>query len=184
LIDISLIQACTSGDRRAQQTLYAELSPMIYSVCRRYLKQDCSVEDAFAETFVIIFTKMATLKEPAAVFGWARRIAVNQCLQMLRKQVSFNVALEDIKYEPEYAQTSSQKLEHNDLLQLVQLLPDGCRSIFNLFVIEGYSHKEIATMLRISEGTSKSQVNVARMKLQKLVAIHYEIKSDENGIAR
>lgn len=184
MIDTKLIQACTSGDRRAQQLLYSELSPMVFSVCKRYLSNEATVEDAFAESFVIIFTKIESLKEVAAVYGWAKRIAVNQCLQILRKQVSFNVNIEDIKFDPIFDQSSTQQLEHNDLLKLVYLLPDGCRSVFNLFAIEGYSHKEIAAKLHISEGTSKSQVNVARVKLQKLIATHYELKSKENGIAK
>lgn len=182
----AIIQACISGERKAQHDLYLQLSPMLHSTCKRYLKHDMEIEDALAEAFVLIFTKLGTLKDAAALFGWAKRIAVNQCLQIIRKRVSFNLSLEDIKQEPVFEQSNSQALEHQDLLKLLQYLPDGCRSVFNLFVIEGYGHKEISEMLQISEGTSKSQMNVARIKLQKLVKHHYQIKEEEekNGMAR
>lgn len=181
----AIIQACISGERKAQHTLYLQLSPMLHSTCKRYLKNDLEIEDALAEAFVLIFTKLDTIKDTAALYGWAKRIAVNQCLQIIRKRVSFNISLDDIKQEPAFDQSSSQALEHKDLLKLLQYLPDGCRSVFNLFVVEGYSHREISEMLQISEGTSKSQVNVARIKLQKLVKHHYKIKEEEeNGMAR
>lgn len=180
----AIIKACISGDRKAQHTLYLQLAPMLHSVCKRYLKAEMEIEDALAEAFVLIFTKMNTLKDAEALFGWAKRVAVNQCLQQLRKKVNFNLSLDDIKHEPVFEQSTTQELEHKDLLKLLDYLPDGCRSIFNLFAIEGYSHKEIAVLLQISEGTSKSQVNVARVKLQKLVKHHYDLKNEENGIAK
>ncbi len=173
-----------SGDRKAQHSLYVQLSPMLNSVCKRYLKQDTEVEDALAESFVLIFTKLNALKDADALFGWAKRVAVNQCLQIIRKRTSFNLSLDDIKQEPILESSSSQNLEHKELLQLLQYLPDGCRSVFNLFAVEGYSHKEISEMLQISEGTSKSQVNVARIKLQKLVKHYYQIRIEEDEIAR
>ncbi len=180
----AIIKACISGDRKAQHNLYLQLSPMLYSVCKRYLKLDMEIEDALAESFVLIFTRMNTLKDAGALYGWAKKVAVNQSLQLLRKKVNFNLSLDDIKQEPVFEQSTTQQLEHKDLLKLLDYLPDGCRSIFNLFAIEGYSHKEIAALLQISEGTSKSQVNVARVKLQKLVKHHYELKNEANGIAK
>lgn len=184
LTNEAIITACISGDRKAQHHLFVQLSPMLTSVCKRYLKQETEVEDALAESFVLIFTRLQSLKDTDALFGWAKRVAVNQCLQIIRRRTSFNLSLDDIKQEPVIESSSSQSLEHKDLLQLLQYLPDGCRSVFNLFAVEGYSHKEISEMLQISEGTSKSQVNVARIKLQKLVKHHYHIRIEEDELAR
>ncbi|MNL22310.1 ECF RNA polymerase sigma factor SigR [compost metagenome] len=184
MINESLINECKQGNRQAQRGLYDYLSPKLYSTCKRYLKQDADIEDVLAEVFVAIFTKIHTLREAAAIVSWARRIAANQCLQVLRKQINFNLTLDDIKHEPVYDRAPDHPIEHKDLLQLLQHLPDGCRSVFNLFAIEGFAHKEIAAMLQISEGTSKSQLNVAKHKLQQLVNVHYYQNATKNGIAK
>ncbi|RQO31634.1 RNA polymerase subunit sigma-24 [Taibaiella sp. KBW10] len=184
MINEPLLNECKSGNRQAQRAVYDYLAPKLYSTCKRYLKQNEEIEDVLSEAFVTIFTKMHTLKAVEALVSWARKIAVNQCLQLLRKQVNFNLSLDDIKQEPAYDRSAHHEVEHKDLLQLLQFLPDGCRSIFNLFAIEGYAHKEIASMLDISEGTSKSQLNVAKNKLQHLVNAYYYQKSTNNGIAK
>lgn len=184
MIDETLIQACLKANRKAQHTLYIELSPMLYSTCKRYLKQVSDVEDVLADAFVQIFTKLNSLKDVNAIHGWAKRITVNQCLQFLRKKVNFNLSLEDLKQEPVFEKSNTENLEHKELLGLLEYLPEGCKSVFNLFAIEGFSHKDIAEMLQISEGTSKSQLNVARTKLQQLVKNRYDIKFEKNGIAK
>jgi RNA polymerase sigma-70 factor (ECF subfamily) len=126
-----------------------------------------------ADSFYIIFTKIEQLKENNAFVGWCKKITVNECLRQLKQNINFNLYLEDTKIiNLAHDETDSSLLE-NDLLQLLKLLPDGCKTIFNLFVIEGYSHKEIAQQLQISEGTSKSQLNVAKTKLKELVQLHF-----------
>lgn len=184
MINESLINECKQGKRQAQRALYDYLAPKLYSTCKRYLKQDADIEDVLAEAFVAIFTKIHTLKEAAAIVSWARKIAANQCLQVLRKQINFNLTLDDMKQEPVYDRAPDNSLAHKELLQLLQHLPLGCRSVFNLFAIEGFSHKEIGEMLQISEGTSKSQLNVAKNKLQQLVNVHYYQNVTKNGIAK
>ena len=155
--------------RDAQRMVYEVMAPKLYRTCKRYLKKEEEIEEVLADAFYTIFTKMEQLKELGAFEAWARKITVNHCLYQLKRNVNFNLYLEDtqLSHHPESA--AETLLEEEDLLNLVQQLPEGCKAIFNLFVIEGYGHKEIAEMLNISEGTSKSQLNVAKTKLKELV---------------
>ncbi|HEU4497439.1 MAG TPA: sigma-70 family RNA polymerase sigma factor [Flavobacterium sp.] len=155
--------------RGAQRQVYELLAPQLYRTCKRYLKKEEEIEEALADAFYAIFTKINQLKEPKAFEAWARKVAVNQCLLSLKKNVNFNMYLDDVKLISQPAAGHATDLEEEDLLNLLDLIPQGCRTIFNLFAIEGYSHKEIAITLGISEGTSKSQLNASRTKLQDLV---------------
>lgn len=155
--------------RDAQRQVYEYMSPKLYRTCKRYLKKEEEIEEVLADAFYIIFTKMEQLKELGAFEAWARKIAVNNCLHQLKKNVNFNLYLEDTKLSLQPESLPDTQLEEEDLLNLLNHIPEGCKTIFNLFVIEGYGHKEIATMLQISEGTSKSQLNVAKTKLKDLV---------------
>lgn len=173
----TLIIGCRKGQRQAQRAVYERLSPRFFHLCRRYLKHDEEIEEALADAFYTIFTKIEQLKENAAFDAWARRIVVNQCLLTIRKKVNFNMYLDDVGRSQQPLTEASTELEEQDLLNLLQQLPEGCRTIFNLFVIEGYAHKEIAAMLQVSEGTSKSQLNVAKTKLRELLAQIYYPKA-------
>lgn len=155
--------------RDAQRQVYEILAPKLYRTCKRYLKKEEEIEEALADAFFTIFTKIEQLKEIKAFEGWARKIAVNQCLLSLKKNVNFNMYLDDVNVISQPSTEHETDLEEEDLMNLLNYIPEGCRTIFNLFVIEGYSHKEIAKMLHISEGTSKSQLNVSKTKLKELV---------------
>ena len=159
--------------RDAQRQVYELMSPKLYRTCKRYLKKEEEIEEVLADAFYSIFTKIEQLKELGAFEAWARKIVVNQCLFQLKRNVNFNIYIEDtsIQWHPETLPETH--LEEEDLLNLLNYIPEGCKTIFNLFVIEGYGHKEIANMLKISEGTSKSQLNVAKTKLKELVNKHY-----------
>ena len=163
------IAGCKKMQRDAQRQVYEYMSPKLYRTCKRYLKKEEEIEEAMADAFYTIFTKMDQLKELLAFEAWARKIAVNQCLHTLKKKVNFNIYLDDMPQLPPIASSEETLLETEDLMQLLEQIPEGCKAIFNLFAIEGYSHKEIAQTLGISEGTSKSQLNVSRTKLQALV---------------
>ena len=130
-----------------------------------------------ADAFFTLFTKIDQLKEDLAFEAWARKITVNQCLLQLKKNLNFNLYLEDVAYSDQPLVEEVTDLEEEDLLNLVHYLPEGCKTIFSLFVIEGYSHKEIAAQLQISEGTSKSQLNAAKSKLKELVTTYYYQKA-------
>ncbi len=170
--------------RDAQRQVYELMAPRLYNTCKRYLKSEEMIEEAIADAFFIIFTKLDQLKETKAFEAWARKIAVNQCLLSLKKKVNFNIYIEDMARSSEPSVVPSAALEEEDLLHLLTYLPEGCRTVFNLFAIEGYSHKEIATMLNISEGTSKSQLNVSRTKLKEMVNNVYYLKESSHGRSR
>ena len=163
------ISACKKLQRDAQRQVYEYMSPKLYRTCKRYLKKEEEIEEVLADAFYTIFTKIEQLKEHGAFEAWARKITVNHCLYQLKRNVNFNLYLEDTKFQIQPESAQETPLEEEDLLKLLQRIPDGCKTIFNLFVIEGYGHKEIALMLNISEGTSKSQLNVAKTKLKDLV---------------
>jgi len=155
--------------RASQKQVYELLAPKLYRTCKRYLKKEEEIEEVMADAFYTIFTKLDQLKEVLAFEAWARKITVNQCLLTLKKNINFNIYLDDMKVEPKLETADDTVLEEEDLLQLLNHIPEGCKTVFNLFAIEGYSHKEIANMLGISEGTSKSQLNASRTKLKELV---------------
>jgi len=173
VINETLISACKAKDRTAQRQLYDLMATKLYHTCKRYLKQEHEIEEALADTFYTIFTKLDQLKEVAAFEAWARRVAVNFCLATIRKKGNPTTYLEEMPQEPPMHFAAPKELEEKDLLKLLERLPDGCRMVFNLFVIEGYSHKEIAGMLQITEGTSKSQLNFSKTKLKALVNQFY-----------
>lgn len=172
-MDENILQACRKQNREAQRKLYEAMAPKLYLVCKRYLKKEEEIEEVMADAFFTIFTKLNQLKENYAFEAWARKIAVNNCLLQLKKNLNFNLYLEDINYKSQPLTEEVTDLEEADLLNLLNYIPEGCKAIFNLFVIEGYSHKEIAAQLGISEGTSKSQLNAAKTKLKDLVTTFY-----------
>ena len=164
--------------RDAQRQVYELMAPKLYRTCKRYLKKEEEVEEALADAFYTIFTKINQLKETKVFEAWARKIAVNHCLRSIKTNVNFNMYIDDIKILSQPTTDHSTDLEEEDLIKLLQLIPEGCRTIFNLFVIEGYAHKEIADLLSISEGTSKSQLNVAKTKLKELINNLYYQKAE------
>jgi RNA polymerase sigma factor (sigma-70 family) len=169
VIQENILIACKKMHRDAQRQVYEYMAPKLYRTCKRYLKKEEEIEEVLADAFYIVFTKMDQLKEKGAFEAWARKITVNQCLQQLKGKVNFNLYLEDTKLQLQPETAPETQLEEEDLLKLLDYIPQGCKTIFNLFAIEGYGHKEIANMLNISEGTSKSQLNVAKTKLKDLV---------------
>lgn len=177
VINEKLLSDCKAKVRSAQRQLYEYMAPKLHQTCRRYLKQQADIEEILADAFYAIFTKLDQLKDTGAFEAWARRITVNFCLLRLRKSGTLDVYLDDMKQEPQHYTLPSQ-LEERDLLKLLDHLPEGCRTIFNLFAIEGYSHKEIALMLQISEGTSKSQLSFSKTKLKSLINQFYYLNEN------
>ncbi len=166
-----LLIECQQNDRNAQRRVYEKMAGRLYSVCKRYLKNDEDIEEVLADTFYKIFTRLNQLNNHEIFEVWAKKIAVNECLQKLRSTKSLHISLDENLIE--YSDSKIENLSfEKDILKLLNFLPEGCRAIFNLFAIEGYPHKEIAAMLSISEGTSKSQLNFARKKLQELLINH------------
>lgn len=162
MIDVSLIIACKQQDAKAQRAVYDILLPKLYASCKNYLDSDADIEDVLSEVFVIIFSKIHQLEIAEALVAWSRKIAVHQCLAFIRKRQSFEELTEAHEQNDNVPNTAME----NDIYQLVNLLPTNSKMIFNLAVVEGYSHKEIAHLLQISEGTSKSQLHYAKSKLK------------------
>lgn len=177
MIDKKLIHACKKQQREAQRQVYELLVKKLYYTCSRYLKKEEEIEEAMADAFFTIFTKIDQLKDENAFEGWAKKIAVNHCLMQLKKKVNFNLYLEDISIQVQPLTEEMADLEEEDLLNLLNYLPEGSKTVFILFIIEGFGHKEIADQLNISEGTSKSQLNVSKTKLKELVNILYYQKA-------
>lgn len=178
MINETLINDCKKMHREAQRLMYEQLAPKLHLTCKRYLKKQEEIDEALADSFYTIFTKLDQLKEISAFEGWARRIAVNNCLATIKKNTNFNIYLDDVQSLVQLFTAEVTDLEEKDLLNLLNFIPAGCKTIFNLFAIEGYSHKEIGAMLNISEGTSKSQLNVAKTKLKDLVNNLYYQKAN------
>ena len=178
MITEKLLSDCKAKVRSAQRQLYDYMAPKLYYTCKRYLRQEPEIEEVLADAFFAILTKLDQLKATAAFEAWARRIVVNMCLTAIRKKGEIKIYLDDMKQEPQHYSAWPSQMEEEDLLRLLHYLPEGCRTIFNLFAIEGYSHKEIAAMLQISEGTSKSQLNFSKMKLKELVQQFYYPKEN------
>ncbi len=165
-----IINGCIVGDRTAQQTLYGRYSPKMFAICLRYAKDYHSAEDILQEGFIKVFRYISNFRREGSFEGWMRRIFVNTAIEHLRKAVSLYSIVDDEDKPMDILDESVfDQLDYQDLLNMVQSLSPGYRTVFNLYVVEGYSHKEIAKLLNISEGTSKSQLARARVLLQKKV---------------
>lgn len=162
-----LIAGCLANDRLAQEQLYHWLSPRLFAVCLRYAPDRETAEDILQEGFIKLFQKLASFRWEGSFEGWARRIFVNTAIEHFRK-IKPVLSLEE-EYptrEPSLQETGVTRLEAKELNELIQELPVGYRTVFNLYAVEGYNHAEIATLLGISEGTSKSQYARAKKWLQ------------------
>jgi RNA polymerase sigma factor (sigma-70 family) len=168
--ETEIIQGCIKGDRKSQQALYNLFSAKMFAVCLRYANDYSSGQDLLQEGFVKVFRNIEKFRCEGSFEGWVRRIFVNTAIEHYRKQVNL-YALHDseVRYYEYYEDNALETLKHADIMKMIQELSDGYRTVFNLYVIEGYSHKEIGDMLGISEGTSKSQLARARYLLQKMI---------------
>ena len=159
----------TMADRHAQQALYQRYSPKMFGVCKRYLKNHEDAEDVLVEGLFKAISKIEMYKGAGSFEGWIRRIIVNEALMHLRKNKNFKMTVEISNIEIQSFITIQDELEAQDIYNLLDKLPTGYRTIFNLYVVEGFKHREIAEQLNISINTSKSQLILAKKRLQKLV---------------
>jgi RNA polymerase sigma-70 factor (ECF subfamily) len=174
-----IIKGCLAGNRRDQELLYRRHSAKLYAVCLQYAGNDEEARDFLQEGFIKIFENLNHYKHEGSFEGWMRRITVNIALEKFRNRHSL-YRVDDIDLIPETeAEPDNQDyagLEANDLLEIIRELPPKYRMVFNLFAIEGYSHKEISKMVNISEGTSKSNLSRARVILQRRLGSYTGIK--------
>ena len=174
--DSTLVKKCIDGDQRAQRTLFEKFAPKMLGVCLRYAKEKTQAEDVLQDAFVKVFTKLDGYKG-GSLEGWIRRIMVNTSLDQIRKNHKFqdNVDIDQVDYKVTDNSFILEGLMAEDLMLLINSMPDGYRVVFNMFAIEGYSHKDIAKELGVSENTSKSQYSRARAFLKtKLEEINFE----------
>lgn len=176
-----LIIGCQKQDSKIQNLVYKTYAPKVFGICKRYMKDRERAEEMAMNTFLTVFQKTNQFKNQGSFEGWILRIAVNSCLMELRKRTNF-----ENEYPLDNLQSTIENevlgnLDENDIDKMLQLLPEGARIIFNLYVMEGYKHSEIAEKLNISEGTSKSQLNYAKGKLKKIVAVFNQSKMKEYG---
>ena len=163
----SLVEQCRNQDGRAQRMLYERLSSKMLGVCRRYIGDALEAEGVLVHGFLKVFNKINQFSGTGNFEGWVRRIMVNESLLYLRKNKSMylEVDIEEARTEPDYGQ-AAYLFEERELMEMIDKLPMGYRTVFNLYAIEGYSHKEISEQLNINENTSKSQLSRARALLK------------------
>jgi len=180
-----IIKGCLAGDRRDQELLYRRHSSKLYGVCLQYSGNDEEARDILQEGFIKIFENLQNYKHEGSFEGWIRRIVVNTALEKFRSRHNlFRVDDIDTIQEPEAEPDTEDYsgLQAVDLLFIIRELPPKYRMVFNLYAIEGYSHKEIGEMLNISEGTSKSNLSRARNILQRKVILYTGLsKTAVNG---
>ena len=167
----NLINACRKGDRSYQKRLYDSLAPKMFALCLRYMGRRDEAEDVLQDGFVTLFSKLDSFSGEGSFEGWARKIFVNTALMSLRKRDALKMSddLDTARSLSTPSPSQLQNIGYKELLGLVADLPAGYRTVFNMFVVEGYTHKEIAQHLGISEATSRSQLQRARMLLQEKI---------------
>lgn len=166
--DKELIEGCRKRDRHAQKRLYDTYASRLYALCCRYIKDKMEAEDVWITAFTKILDRIDQYTGEGNFEGWMRRVVVNESLSYLRrnKNMYLETEIEAADFEPDY-DSLEDHLQAEDLRKLIEELPSGYRIVFNMYAIDGYSHKEIAEHLGISENTSKSQLSRARAALQK-----------------
>jgi RNA polymerase sigma-70 factor (ECF subfamily) len=172
-----LIELAVENNRHAQHRLYSKFSPKMLSVCRQYIKDLQQAEDVMITAFMKVFTNLQHFEHKGSFEGWMKRIMINECISYIRvrKKVTF---IEDENYIEERYNNIESQFSVEDIQFLIDNLPDGYKMVFNLYCIEGFKHQEIAAMLGINEGTSKSQLYHARKMLQENIS---KLKNYNNG---
>lgn len=165
-----LIKGCQQNDPLLQRALYEEYSPAMLGVCRRYMRRLEDAEDVLVEAFCKVFKHIKQYKNQGSFEGWIRRIVVNESLMFLRKKHALKNAHEiQDHFDLRDDQNIEADLAAKDIIYLLNQLPNGYRTVFNLYVLEGYKHREIAELMGISINTSKSQLILAKKRLRNLL---------------
>lgn len=173
-----LVEACIRNERIAQRTLYEKYARRLFAIALRYMKNQDDAADVLQDAFVKVYKNIASFRFDCPLEAWLKRIVINTALKALQKnkRMGFQEDVEFYSNELSVEETGIQRLALEQLMELIHQLPDGCQTVFNLYAIEGYKHNEIAEMLGISEGTSKSQFSRAKSLLQEKLQ---EVKQQE-----
>lgn len=163
-----LIKDCQDNSIKAQEQLYRLFAPKLFAVCLKYSRSRADAEDNMQDGFLLIFKKIGQYRFQGSFEGWAKRVMVNNVLQKYRTEGVFEIVSENLPEEAD-VEIEADDVSMDYLMAIIQQLPDRYRMVFNLYVIDGYSHKEIAEMLNISDGTSKSNLARARIILKEKI---------------
>ncbi|NQX86471.1 MAG: RNA polymerase sigma factor [Flavobacteriaceae bacterium] len=167
-----LIQKCKNNDTKAQSELYERYASKIFAICLKYSRNYAEAEDNLQDSFLTIFKKIDQYKNKGALEGWLKRIAINTALQRYRKTKGVFDIINEEQIEDVSIEIDNDTIGIDFLLECIQELPDRYRLVFNLYALDGYAHKEIAEMLNITIGTSKSNLARARLILKNKVELY------------
>jgi len=166
----SLIRKASKGNKKSQHQLFELFAPKMFSVCRQYLKNKDIAEEVMLTGFLKVFTHLKSFNSEGSFEGWIRRIMINESISQLRKEKKIlfdeEVALDNSMNFVTYLET---ELEVEEIQKIIDTLPEGYKTVFVLYAVEGYKHSEISELLQISEGTSKSQLFKARKMLRSII---------------
>jgi RNA polymerase sigma factor (sigma-70 family) len=168
MTNADLIAACKNGDRGAQRTLFEQYARAMLQICRRYISNSHDAEEVMLNGFYKFFASIERFRyqDERSVGAWLKKIVLNECLMFLRRTKRISIVEEGLAAEVALDETVLEQMNAGEIMQAIDGMPDGYRIVFSLYVIEGYDHKEIAAMLDITEGGSKSQLSRARAFLQ------------------
>ena len=170
--EAELIKACIKNDRTAQNELFRKYKDTLYFTSLKYCRNEADAEDNLHDAFITIFQKLKTYKNKGSFEGWMKRITIYKAIDKYKTKRPLNVEIKENLLEDEVIVESEENLSLDQLLALIQDLPDQYRLVFNLYQMDGFSHKEIASLLNISEGTSKSNYHRAKLILRdKIIAL-------------
>ena len=167
-----LVKACLKNNRKAQELLYERYHALCYGICLRYARNESDADDIFQESLIKVFKSLRQLKEPKALYSWIKKTIIRTALNFYQILPHTNVPMSDevtFDIEGDSSNTLLSKMVVDELVDLINKMPDGYRQVFNMYVIDGYKHREIAEILDISESTSKSQLRDAKQYLKKML---------------
>jgi RNA polymerase sigma-70 factor (ECF subfamily) len=177
--DNQLIRECIDGKRKAYSQLFQQYAPVMLGVCMRYCKNRIDAEDVMQDGFIKVFGQIHKFRGEGSFEGWIKRIMINAAIDNYQSNLkhAFHEDVDEITLSNDFAENvdgdddlpDEMNIPHKKLMEMIQELPDGYRVVFNLYAIENFNHKEIATLLRISENTSKTQLLKARKALRKKI---------------
>jgi RNA polymerase sigma-70 factor (ECF subfamily) len=176
-----LIKNCVKQDAEAQSQLYKQYASKLFSLCLKYSKNYAEAEDNLHDTFITVFSKIVQYNNKGSFEGWLKRIAINTALQGYRKDVGVYDIVNESNIEDVSVAIDDEDINIDFLLKIIQELPNRYRLIFNLYVLDGYSHVEISELVNISSGTSKSNLARARLILKEKIEV-YKAKSNSQSI--
>ena len=174
-----LIRGCINEDAFCQREVFNRYAGRMLGVCNRYARNSADAEDILQDAFMKVFDKLGQFKFEGSFEGWIRRIMVFTAINMFKHRTrKFQEDLDKEGYEGVYEDQIIEKITAREIVALIQQMPDGYKMIFNLYAVEGYTHREIGEMLGIAEGTSKSQYSRARSYMQQVITKHYHILNE------